>query len=297
MNIDIPLDGDNPYMLPLPPPPPMTISDEGMRLIKSFEGYHRKLPDGGCVAYQTALGGGRYDIPTIGYGCTVGVTMGMTWTLQEAEAALRREIAKHEAYVIQLVTVEINQNEYDALVSFCYNCGPGNLKRLVVPLNRGDRLGTVKALSRYTRAQGRVLPGLVARRTREAALFQKPIAAPLEPAMPQSGITPTMDPPHPATVAVASTAAVSGASYWQQLRDSFSHIFGAAQDPAALMPALPSDPLATTENFLSTGQRVQSIGATAWGFRDWLTMQRPLIGVAFLLVLALIWFRPWGRAE
>ena len=54
----------------------MKISEDGVRLICSFEGYHKKLSNGDCTAYQTYLGNGKYDIPTIGYGCTSGVKMG-----------------------------------------------------------------------------------------------------------------------------------------------------------------------------------------------------------------------------
>ncbi|MGL4558672.1 MAG: glycoside hydrolase family protein, partial [Afipia sp.] len=64
----------------------MQLSTEGLRLIKSFEGYHRKLADGRCMAYRCPAG-----VWTIGWGCTEGVREGMVWTVEEAEAGLRRE--------------------------------------------------------------------------------------------------------------------------------------------------------------------------------------------------------------
>jgi lysozyme len=160
----------------------MQLSDEGLRLIRSFEGYHTRLPDGGCAAYLCPA-----NVPTIGYGVTEGVKMGMVWTAEEAEAALRRELAKHEAAVRRLVTVDLNQNEFDALVSFSYNCGAGALGKstLLKRLNAGDRLGAASQFSKWTRGGGRVLKGLVSRRDREAALFLKPTESPEVPHMPQ----------------------------------------------------------------------------------------------------------------
>jgi len=184
----------------------MKISEDGVRLICSFEGYHKKLSNGDCTAYQTYLGNGKYDIPTIGYGCTSGVKMGDVWTEEKARDELRKELAKHESYVTQYVTVPIGQNEFDALVSFSYNCGPANLKKLVSRLNKGDRTGTAKAFLLYVKAQGQTLPGLVSRRTRESALFKNPAQQPEDPFMPQT-VTASAEPVKPATAATAAGAA------------------------------------------------------------------------------------------
>lgn len=160
----------------------MHLSQEGLRLIKSFEGYHKRLQNGDCAAYLCPA-----NVPTIGYGCTEGVQIGMVWTEAKAEAELMKELAKHEAAVTTLVKVELNQNEFDALVSFSYNCGVGALQKstLLKRLNRGDRVGAAREFEKWTRGGGRVLKGLVARREREAALFLKPVDAPDEPYMPQ----------------------------------------------------------------------------------------------------------------
>ena len=122
----------------------MQLSERGYRKIKAYEGYGRRLPDGSCTAYQEKING-KLDIPTLGYGCTVGVKMGDVWTEAEADAKLRTEIAKHERRVAQLVTVEINQNETDALVSFDFNTGGLAKSTILKRLNAGDREGAAAA--------------------------------------------------------------------------------------------------------------------------------------------------------
>lgn len=187
----------------------MQISDDGLRLIKSFEGYLDRQPDGSCVAYLCPAG-----VPTIGWGCTEGVKLGMRWTENEATEALRREIAKHEAGVTRLVTVDLNQNEFDALVSFSYNCGISALSKssLLRKLNAGDRAGAAAAFALWNKGGGKVLPGLVSRRSREAALFLKPASQPSEPYMPQR-VSASREPLSRKIVATATTLGATGATY------------------------------------------------------------------------------------
>lgn len=187
----------------------MQISDDGLRLIKSFEGYLDKQSDGSCVAYLCPAG-----VPTLGWGCTEGVKIGMRWTEADAEAALRREIAKFEAGVARLVTVEINQNEFDALVSFSYNVGLGALQKSTVlkKLNVGDRAGAAAGFALWNKGGGKVLPGLVSRRSREAALFLKPTVAPDAPWMPQR-VEASREPLSRKIVATATTAAATATTY------------------------------------------------------------------------------------
>jgi len=230
----------------------MSVNDETVRLNKSFEGYHKRLSNGDCTAYQTNLGNGKYDIPTIGYGTTRGVKMGMVLTEAEASKRMMEDLEEAEGYVTRYVTVPINENEKGALTLFCNNCGPGNLKKLIAPLNKGDRMGTAKKFPLYVKAQGQTLPGLVSRRAREQALFLKPVEAPDEPAMPQT-VEKSAEPPSRKTIAavVATTAT------------------GVAQ-------LMPSDPLGTAEQVLNTGQRVRGVGqrghelgAWAFSFAGW----------------------------
>lgn len=159
----------------------MNVSDKGIALIKSFEAYMKKLPDGGCMAYQEKLGekNGKpiFDIPTIGWGCTEGVRMGDIWTREQAEAAFRKEIAKHEAIVNRVVTTDITQGMFDALVSLNYNCGRLAKSTLLKKLNAGDVMAAAAEFSKFSYAGGVQLKGLVRRRAAEKALFLSDIEA------------------------------------------------------------------------------------------------------------------------
>jgi lysozyme len=83
-------------------------------------------------------------------------------------------MAKFEAGVRTLVKVELEQCRFDALVSFAYNCGIGNLKSstLLRKVNRGDFAGAAREFGKWNKAGGRVLKGLTRRRAAEATLFQ-----------------------------------------------------------------------------------------------------------------------------
>lgn len=165
----------------------MKTSPDGLRLIQSFEGYHKALPGGGCEAYLCPAG-----VWTIGYGCTEGVRPGMRWTRAEADAAFAEEIEQFERAVTRLVTREVTQHQFDALVSLAYNIGAEGLRGSTVlrKFNAGDIEGAAKAFHLWNKAtvKGKltVLPGLTSRRAREASHFQKPDAKPAEPYMPQA---------------------------------------------------------------------------------------------------------------
>ncbi|MCT7036769.1 glycoside hydrolase family protein, partial [Salmonella enterica subsp. enterica serovar Infantis] len=69
----------------------------------------------------------------------------MRLTESQASKLFQGELVKHETFVKEIVTVPLDQNEFDALVSFSYNLGPGNLRKLVTPKNRlngGNRTTT-----------------------------------------------------------------------------------------------------------------------------------------------------------
>jgi lysozyme len=143
---------------------PYTTGEAGIDLIKQFEGLRlRAYPDPGS---------GRAPW-TIGYGTTRGVRPGMVITKAQAEEMLRRDLREIEEAVNDLVTVEISQSMFDALMSFAYNVGVGNLRRstLLRKLNQGDLEGAADQLLRWNRARGRVLPGLTRRRIAERDLF------------------------------------------------------------------------------------------------------------------------------
>lgn len=172
----------------------MHVSQAGLDLIKSFEGYLDPMPDGSCRAYLCPA-----NVWTIGWGCTEGVQEGLVWTKKQAEEGLRRELIKHENAVKKRVTVDLNQNEFDALVSFTYNVGEGGAKdpktgkvtpglstsTLLICLNADDRAGAARAFHLWNKGGGKVLPGLVKRRARESLLFETPVEPPQKPEMPQ----------------------------------------------------------------------------------------------------------------
>lgn len=141
----------------------MFTSVTGRDLIKKYEGLR-------TTAYKCPAG-----VLTIGYGHTKGVTKDMHITKVEAEALLIKDLAVAENAVnIYVDRYKLNQNEYDSLVSFTFNCGVGNLNKLC---NKGLRKKSEianKMLS-YNKANGKVLSGLTARRADERRLFLTPI--------------------------------------------------------------------------------------------------------------------------
>lgn len=140
----------------------MNISQEGLSLIKKFEGCELE-------AYKCAAG-----VLTIGYGSTKGVTENMEITQQEADDLLTHEMTEYEGYINDLVTIDLNQSQYDSLVSWVFNLGPANLKAstLLKVLNAKDYEGVPAQIKRWNKAGGKVLEGLIRRREAEALLFE-----------------------------------------------------------------------------------------------------------------------------
>ncbi len=148
-------------------PPPatageMTVSDRGVDLIAKYEGCRLE-------AYKCPAG-----VWTIGYGHTAGVQPGQTLPSEEAaKALLKEDIKKYGGYVNDcvkqgLITFPLTQNQFDALTSFCYNCGKGNLQKLV---SGRDAATVADKIPAYNKGGGKVLAGLVRRREEERALF------------------------------------------------------------------------------------------------------------------------------
>lgn len=105
---------------------------------------------------------------TIGYGHTGSdVTAGMTITKEQAWELFMNDIRKFEDYVTA-TGLTLTQNQFDALVSFAFNCGPGNLKKLVTGR---DYQQIADAMLMYNKGGGKVLPGLIRRRQWEHDLF------------------------------------------------------------------------------------------------------------------------------
>ena len=140
----------------------MKISEEGLSLIKKFEGCELK-------AYQDSV-----DVWTIGYGHTKGVEDGQEITQEEAEEMLASELDEYEGYINDLVECDLEQCQFDALVCWVYNLGPTNLKEstLLRILNEGNYDGVPEQIKRWNKAGGVILGGLVKRREAEANLFE-----------------------------------------------------------------------------------------------------------------------------
>lgn len=141
----------------------MNISQKGIDLIKNFEGLQLK-------SYKCPAG-----VWTIGYGTTRGVKQGQSITQKEAEELLKRDLRYFELRVDKLVTVPLTQGQYDALVSFTYNLGEGNLKSstLLKKLNSKDYEGAALEFPKWNRAAGKVLNGLIKRRAAEQKMFME----------------------------------------------------------------------------------------------------------------------------
>lgn len=141
----------------------MKTSSKGVSLIKSFEGCRLK-------AYKCPAG-----VWTIGYGHTDGVKEGDIITQEKANEYLRNDLTKYEKAVLNYDAIyHFNQNQFDALVSFTYNCGVGNLKNLTQNGKRTIAQISGKILL-YNKAGGVVLRGLQRRRSAEKELFDAPI--------------------------------------------------------------------------------------------------------------------------
>ena len=153
----------------------MDISQRGIDLIVSFEGKHRDVGDGKYEAYLDTLA--KPHVWTIYCGLTRGVSKGMVVTRDEGDRLFQKELAVYEDAVERLISVPLNQNQFDALVSYTYNCGVGALQNSTLRrvLNQG-KYGQVPAqLMRWVHAGGKEWPGLVRRRKAEGALFMEPM--------------------------------------------------------------------------------------------------------------------------
>jgi lysozyme len=154
----------------------MDISQRGIDLIVGSEGKHKLLPDGRYKAYLDTLA----DPPvwTIYKGLTKGVHEGMIITEAEGERMFNKELAVYEDAIERLVKVPLNQNQFDALVSFVYNVGPGQKgfagSTLLKLLNQGKYDQCPAQFKRWHFAGGISYGGLVTRRAKEAALFMMP---------------------------------------------------------------------------------------------------------------------------
>lgn len=146
----------------------MKISQRGINLIKSFEGLRNH-------AYKPV---DTEEFYTIGYGhYSKAIMKDDRISDTDAEKLLRDDLKKFEDGVNDLLRVTINQNQFDALVSFAFNVGLGALKSstLLRMVNSKSFTGASVQFERWNRAGGHVLEGLVTRRRAERLLFETPV--------------------------------------------------------------------------------------------------------------------------
>lgn len=142
----------------------LTYGRKGLALTERFEGCR-------LTAYQDQAG-----VWTIGYGHTgADVTPGLTITQEQARSLLARDVANAAACVNKVVSVRLNQNEFDALVDFVFNLGALAFEgsTLLKNLNAQNFAAAASEFEEFDRAGGVVVAGLLRRRQAEAALFEK----------------------------------------------------------------------------------------------------------------------------
>jgi lysozyme len=168
----------------------MKTSSKGIALIKRFEGNRLE-------AYKDLVG-----VWTIGYGHTSmagapKVEPGMKITQAEAEDILIRDLVKYETGVSKALTKVPTQNQFDAMVSLCYNIGPAAFAKssIVRHFNAGNVEAAANSFLLWKKAGGKVIQGLVNRRSAERELFlskSEPAPPPLAPIVPAPTVPVTL---------------------------------------------------------------------------------------------------------
>jgi len=147
----------------------VNVSKSGIILIKHHEGIRNKPYK--CPAGLWTVGVGHL----IGNGKSLPDSWNRTFTPAEIDLILRKDLKRFEDGLLRLLpNVRLKQNEFDALVSFCFNLGLGCFQRSTIrqAILRGDKKKAMESLLKYCRAGGKILRGLQIRRLDEKALFE-----------------------------------------------------------------------------------------------------------------------------
>jgi lysozyme len=140
----------------------LTYSGNGLALTEQFEGCR-------LTAYQDQVG-----VWTIGYGHTgPDVTPQLTITQDQAQDLLAQDVCSAAACVNNVVTIQLSQEEFDALVDFVFNLGAGAFtgSTMLRDLNAGDITAAATQFDLWDHAGGAVVAGLLRRREAETAMF------------------------------------------------------------------------------------------------------------------------------
>lgn len=165
----------------------MKTSDKGIKLMHFFEGYRNRPYRCSAAIWTVGWGHAMYDdqlaLPNVRKEGYTGMIRNdyplkseddRVWSKEELVAIFKNDLVRFERGVLRLVPGVVGrQGSFDALVSFAFNAGLGNLQRSQIRMraNREDWEGAAEAFMAWTKGGGRVLPGLVKRREAERALF------------------------------------------------------------------------------------------------------------------------------
>ena len=159
----------------------MKVSAKTIKMIKHHEGVRQKPYK--CPAKLWTIGVGHVMYPEQGKlpldqrdGFAIKIEDFRIFSMEEVDAILRRDLDRFERGVEKFCPVPLTQGQFDALVSFSFNCGLGTLQRSSIrqKVLRGDMAGAAEAFLLYTIGGGKVLKGLVNRRNDERAVFLSP---------------------------------------------------------------------------------------------------------------------------
>jgi lysozyme len=154
------------------------VSPKAIKMIKHHEGVRTKPYR--CPALLWTVGVGHVIDPAhIGVkfderkNLPIPSGWDRTLSMQEVDEILAADLSRFERGVLRMCPSGLNQSRFDALVSFAFNVGLGNLQRSSIRMkhNRADFDGAAEAFMAWTKAGGRVLPGLVKRRQDEKDLY------------------------------------------------------------------------------------------------------------------------------
>jgi lysozyme len=145
----------------------VNVSQRAIDMLKHHEGVRCK-PYRDCVGLWT-VGVGHL----IGDGKSLPKEYNRTFSMEEVDALLRKDLARFERGVSKFCPVPLKQGEFDSLVSFSFNLGLGVLQRSTLrqKILRGDKKGAAEEILKYNKAGGKIVKGLVTRRNDEYQLF------------------------------------------------------------------------------------------------------------------------------
>jgi lysozyme len=152
------------YNIFFPNEPIMRCNEQGLAIIKEFEGCR-------LSAYQD-----QNNVWTIGYGHTAGVKEGDVCTQEQADAYMVQDLANVEAGIAKLVKKPLSSNQFSALCSFVYNIGLShfNASTALAFLNMGNMAKVPVCIAWWCKTGGEPNKGLIRRRSAEVKLFNTP---------------------------------------------------------------------------------------------------------------------------